>query len=73
MSKSSISRVFNVIFFLLLFKSTALANNFLVDKNNKLFIETSNSGFKFHKNYMGQHKHNFSYIEDNSKSRAGNY
>tara|TARA_B100000963_G_scaffold3317_2_gene2528 strand:+ start:3196 stop:4071 length:876 start_codon:yes stop_codon:yes gene_type:complete len=73
MFKLSISGVFKLIFFLLIFNFTALANNFLVDKNNKLFIETSNSGFKFHKNYMSQNKYNFSYIEDNLKSRSGNY
>ena len=73
MFKLSITGVFKLIFFLLIFNFTALANNFLVDKNNKLFIETSNSGFKFHKNYMSQNKYNFSYIEDNLKSRSGNY
>ena len=73
MFKLSITGFFKLIFFLLIFNFTALANNFLVDKNNKLFIETSNSGFKFHKNYMSQNKYNFSYIEDNLKSRSGNY
>ena len=73
MFKLSISRIFSVIFFLLLFKFNIFANNYLVDENNKLYIETSNSGFKFHKNYMSQNKHNFSYIEDNLKSRSGNY
>ena len=73
MFKLSITGVFKLIFFLLIFNFTALANNFLVDKNNKLFIETSNSGFKFHKNYMSQNKYNFSYIKDNLKSRSGNY
>ena len=67
------SEIFKVIFFLLVFKTYAFANNFLFDQNDKLFIETTNSGFAFHKNYMGQNKHNFSYIEDNSKSRSGNY
>ena len=73
MLKLSISRIFSVIFFLLIFKFNILANNYLVDKNNKLYIETSNSGFKFHKNYMSQNKHNFSYLEDSLKSRNGNY
>ena len=73
MFKLSITAVFKLIFFLLIFNFTVLANNFLVDKNNKLFIETSNSGFKFHKNYMSQNKYNFSYIEDNLKTRSGNY
>ena len=73
MFKTSISHIFNIIFFLLIFKLTAFANNFQVDNDNKLFIETSNSGFEFHKNYMSQNKYNFSYIKDNSKSRSGNY
>ena len=73
MFKTSIIQICIVIFFLLIFKFSALANNFLVDENNKLFIETSNSGFKLHKNYMSQNKHNFKYINDNSKSRGGNY
>ena len=67
------SEIFKIIFFLLVFKTYSFANNFLFDQNDKLFIETTNSGFAFHKNYMGQNKHNFSYIEDNSKSRSGNY
>ena len=73
MFKLSIKQIINLILFILVFKSTSMANNFLVDDNNKLFIETSNSGFKFHKNFMGQNKHNFNYIEDNSNSRSGNY
>ena len=65
------SEIFKVIFFLLVLKTHAFANNFLFDQNNKLFIETTNSGFNFHKNFMGQNKHNFSYIEDKTKSRSG--
>ena len=73
MIKLSMSEIFKIIFFLIAFKTYAFANNFLLDQNGKLFIESKNSGFTFHKNYMGQNKHNFSYIEDNSKSRSGNY
>ena len=62
-----------ILFFFLILKSISLANNFSIDENDKLFIETFDSGFKFHKNFMSQNKHNFSYIEDNSKSRSGNY
>ena len=46
---------------------------FPFDQNGKLFIETTNSGFTFHKNFMDQNKHNFTYLMDNSKSRSGNF
>ena len=73
MIKLPISKLFSLIFLLILIKTNALGNNFLFDKNGNLFIETSNSGFIFHKNFMGQNKHNFDYIKDHSKSRSGNY
>ena len=73
MIKLPISKLFSLIFLLILIKTNALGNNFLFDKNGKLFIETSNSGFIFHKNFMSQNKHNFDYIKDHSKSRSGNY
>ena len=73
MFKSSISLIFKVIFFLLVFTTYSFAKNFLFDQNGKLFIETTNSGFTFHKNFMSQNKHNFSYLMDNSKSRSGNF
>ncbi len=69
----SVSKISKIIFILLVFKTNALSNNFLIDQDDKLFIETTNSGFKFHKNFMSQNKHNFNYIMDNSKSRSGNY
>ena len=62
-----------ILFFLLIFKSISLANSFSIDENDKLLIETLNSGFKFHKNFMNQNKHNFNYIKDSSKARAGDY
>ena len=62
MIKLPISKLFSLIFLLILIKTNALGNNFLFDKNGKLFIETSNSGFIFHKNFMSQNKHNFDYI-----------
>ena len=73
MFKSLNSLIFNVIFFLLVFTNYSFAKNFLFDQNDKLFIETTNSGFTFHKNFMGQNKHNFTYLMDNSKSRSGNF
>ncbi len=73
MIKPPINKLFSLLFLLILIKTNALGNNFLFDKNGNLFIETSNSGFIFHKNFMGQNKHNFDYIKDNSKSRRGNY
>ena len=47
MFKSFIIRIFKIIFILLVFKTNALSNNFLIDQDDKLFIETTNSGFKF--------------------------
>ena len=44
-----LSKLFSLIFLLILIKTNALGNNFLFDKNGNLFIETSNSGFIFHK------------------------
>ena len=73
MFKSLNSLIFNVIFFLLVFTTYSFAKHFLFDQNGKLFIETTNSGFTFHKNFMGQNKHNFTYLMDNSKSRSGNF
>ena len=73
MFKSLNSLIFNVIFFLLVFTAYSFAKNFLFDQNGKLFIETTNSGFTFHKNFMAQNKHNFTYLMDNSKSRSGNF
>ena len=73
MIKLSLIKILKAIFFILIFKTNSIADNFHFDQNNKLFIETTNSGFNFHKNYMGQNKHNFSYIKESSKSRSGNY
>ena len=73
MIKLSMSEIFKIIFFLLVFQTYSFANSLLFDQNDKLFIKTTNSGFTFHKNYMGQNKHNFGYIKDNTKSRSGNY
>ena len=62
-----------ILFIFLILKSISLANNFSIDENNKLFIETFDSGFKFHKNFMSQNKHNFNYIKDSSQARSGEY
>ena len=62
-----------IIFFLLLLKFNASADEYMIDENNKLFIKTLNSGFTFHKNFMSQNKHNFNNVKDSSKSRSGNY
>ena len=72
MNKFLIKFCFLITFFLL-FKTILLANDFLVDENDKLFIETSNSGFLFHKNFKSQNNYNFRYIKDSSKARAGDY
>ncbi len=73
MIKSLINMISKILVFLLLLKNIALANNYLIDENDKLFIKTSNSGFISHKNFMNQNDYNFNYIKDNSKARAGDY
>ena len=73
MIRSLIRTILKITFFLFVFKAFALTNNYLIDENNKLFIETSNSGFLFHKNFMSQNSHNFRYVKDSSNARAGNY
>ena len=62
-----------ILFFFFIFESISLANNFSIDENDKLFIEAFSSGFKFHKNFMAQSKHNFNYIKDSSQARSGDY
>ena len=73
MNKLLINVISKILVFLLLLKNIVLANNFLIDENNKLFIKTSKSGFISHKNFMNQNDYNFNYIKDNSKARAGDY
>ena len=73
MIKLLINMISKILVLLLLLKNIALANNFLLDENDKLFIKTSNSGFTSHKNFMSQNDYNFKYIRDNSKARAGDY
>ena len=73
MIKLFICVISKILVFLLLLNNIALANNFLLDENDKLFIKTSNSGFTSHKNFMSQNDYNFKYIRDNSKARAGDY
>ena len=63
MIKLSMSEIFKIIFFLLVFQTYSFANSLLFDQNDKLFLKTTNSGFTFHKNFMGQNKHNFGYIK----------
>ena len=72
-AKLLINRIFYIIFFLFLLKTIAIASNILIDENNKLYIETKDSGFIHHKNFMSQNNHNFNYIKDISKARAGEY
>ena len=73
MIRSLIITILKITFLLFVFKTFSLADNYLIDENNKLFIETSNSGFLFHKNFMSQNSYNFRYVKDSSNARAGNY
>lgn len=63
--------IVKIISLLLFVPTIALTNNILSDDNGKIYIETKNSGFKFHKNYMDQNDHNFKYINDKKSARAG--
>jgi hypothetical protein len=45
-----------------------------INEDGKLVLKTSSkSGFKSHKNSMGYNDHNFKYIKDKKKARAGKY
>jgi len=55
-----------VLLILLLLVPT-LAMSKVYKKDGKFFIKTSKSGFKYHKNFMDHHDHNFKYIKDKKK------
>ncbi|MBT3902836.1 MAG: hypothetical protein HOF20_08275 [Pelagibacteraceae bacterium] len=42
-------------------------------KDGKTTLKTKKSGFKYHMNFMSHHDHNFQYIKDKKKARAGKY
>jgi len=43
------------------------------DEEGKFGLKTKRSGFKFHLNFMDHNDHNFQYIKDKTKARAGKY
>ena len=43
------------------------------DEDGKFGLKTKKSGFKFHLNFMDHKDHNFQYIKDKTKARAGKY
>ena len=62
-----------VILSLLLIPTLAMSGTF-INEDGKLVLKTSSkSGFKSHKNSMGYNDHNFKYIKDKKKARAGKY
>ena len=56
---------------LLLVPTLAMSKVYI--KDGKTTLKTKKSGFKYHMNFMGHHDHNFQYIKDKKKARAGKY
>ena len=56
---------------LLLVPTLAMSKTY--KKDGKFYIKTIKSGFKYHKNFMDHNEHNFKYIKDKKKARAGKY
>jgi len=56
----------------LLVPTLAMSGTFK-DEDGKFGLKTKKSGFKFHLNFMDHKDHNFQYIKDKTKARAGNY
>ena len=57
---------------LLLIPTLAMSGTFK-DEEGKFGLKTKKSGFKFHLNFMDYNDHNFQYIKDKTKARAGKY
>jgi len=57
---------------LLLIPTLAMSGTFK-DEEGKFGLKTKKSGFKFHLNFMDHNVHNFQYIKDKTKARAGKY
>ena len=57
---------------LLLIPTLAMSGTFK-DEDGKFGLKTKKSGFKFHLNFMDHKDHNFKYIKDKNKARAGKY
>jgi hypothetical protein len=62
-----------VILSLLLIPTLAMSGTFINEDREFGLKTSSKSGFKFHMNYMGHNDHNFQYIKDKTKARAGKY
>ena len=56
----------------LLVPTLAMSGTFK-DDEGKFGLKTKKSGFKFHLNFMDHNDHNFQYIKDKTKARAGKY
>ena len=61
-----------LIILLLLVPTLAMSGTFKSDGGISLKI-SSKDGFKLYTNYMGHKDHNFKYIKDKNKARAGKY
>ena len=62
-----------VVLGLLSIPTLAMSGTF-INEDGKLVLKTSSkSGFKSHKNSMGYNDHNFKYIKNKKKARAGKY
>ena len=62
-----------VVLSLLLIQTLAMSGIFKDDEGKPSLKTSSKSGFKHHTNHMGHNDHNFKYIEDKNKARAGKY
>ena len=59
---------------ILLLLVPTLAMSKVYKKDGKFTFKTSSkSGFKYHRNFMDHHDHNFKYIKDKNKARAEKY
>ena len=58
---------------LLLIPTLAISGTFINEDREFGLKTSSKSGFKFHMNYMGHNDHNFKYIKDKKRARAGKY
>ena len=58
---------------LFLVPTLAMSGTFKDDEGKPSLKTNSKSGFKHHTNHMGHNDHNFKYIEDKTKARAGKY
>jgi len=66
-------KIKKLLILLLLVPTLAMAGTFKNDEGKPSLKTSSKSGFKFHTNYMGHNNHNFKYIKDENKARAGKY